>query len=215
MSSSRLLAAFAACTLVFATAGCGLVAKSDPVKVLAPQARVAPDPSWPQVNWQIAIGRPVTSDALDTRRLLVSPTPGVLQVYKGVEWDDSLPEIVQDTVAEAFEDSDKILAVGHISSGLHTDFTLQMDIRDYQAEFRDPAGPPVVVLTINARLVDFASSRVVASRTFRETMPAASTSLDSAVRAFDGALAAVAHDMVGWALANGQEAKAHEAAEKH
>ncbi len=216
MSSPRLLAALAAFALALTTAGCGgLIAKSTPVKVLIPQVHVAPDPSWPQVNWQLAIGRADTSDALDTRRLLVSPTPGVLQVYKGVEWDDPLPEIVQDTVAEAFQDSDRIIAVGHITSGLHADFTLQMDVRDFQAEYRDAAGPPVVVITINARLVDFSSSRVIASRTFREAMPAPSGATDAVVRTFNDAFAALVHDMVGWALVSGQEARAREAAEKH
>jgi cholesterol transport system auxiliary component len=215
MMTPRILAALAASVFALAATGCGLIAKSDPVKVLSPQVRVAPDPSWPQVSWQLAIGRPVTSDALDSRRLLVSPTPGELKVYKGVEWDDSLPELVQNTVAEGFEDSDKILAVGHITAGLHTDYTLQMDIRDFQAEYRDAAGPPVVVLAINARLVDFSSSRVVASRTFREAMPAPSGATEAVVRTFENAFAALVHDMVGWALVSGQEAKARDAAEKH
>jgi ABC-type uncharacterized transport system auxiliary subunit len=63
--------------------------------------------------------------------------------------------------------------------------------------------------------VDFESSRVVASRTFRETMPAPSGSTDAVAHTFDSALAALAHDMVGWVLLSGQEAKARDAAEKH
>lgn len=201
---------FSLCTitivLAFAAAGCGGLLPKSEQQVITPQLQVAPDPTWPQVAWQLAIARPSANDMTDSRRMVVIPAPGQIQVYKGVSWDDTVPDIVQDSVTHAFQDSDRILAVGHQTSGLRTDFALQLDIREYQAVYHDSAGPPEVTLVINARLVDNSTSRAVASRTFRQAVPASGTSVPSVTHAFDTALSTFVHDLVGWTLVSGQQA---------
>ena len=46
---------------------------------------------------------------------------------------------------------------------------------------------------------------MVASRTFLKQQAAASVDVAQVAQAFDGALAAVTGDMVGWVLASGQD----------
>lgn len=198
--------------------GCGgILPKKEPLRIIAPQVHVAPDPEWTQVAWQLTVARPSANDMLDSRRMAVSPVPGQIQVYKGVSWSDSMPDIVQMAVVEAFEDSGKILAVGRQSSGLRTDYTLQMEMRDYQAVYHDPASPPEVTLTINAKLIDAISGRAVASRNFHQAVAASATSPTAVAQAFDNALSALVHDMVGWTLYSGQQAtmKTDATATKH
>jgi cholesterol transport system auxiliary component len=211
MSAHRNLTV-ASIALALALAGCGgLLPKKEPLQITDPQVHVAPDPAWPQVAWQLNVARPTSNDMLDTRHIAVSTTPGLIQTYKGVAWDEPVPDLVQTAVVEAFEDSGKILAVGRQASGLRTDYTLQLDLRDYQAVYRTPAGPPEVELVITAKLIDYASSRAVASRTFRQVTPASATSVPAVTQAFDRALGAVVHDLVGWTLVSGQQA--HRAAD--
>ncbi|MBS0457004.1 MAG: membrane integrity-associated transporter subunit PqiC [Proteobacteria bacterium] len=188
---------------------CGsILPKANPLEILQPQVSVAPDAAWPQADWQLAVSRPATNDMLDSPRLAVSPTPGRIEVYQGVAWDDTVPGVVQQATLAAFEDSGKLRAVGHQSSGTRADFILQLDLRDYQAVYRTPAGPPEIVLTISARLIDFSRSRVVASRVFRQTVPATAADVHAVAHAFDGALASVLHDLVGWTLDAGNQARA-------
>jgi cholesterol transport system auxiliary component len=204
MSAHRRSALFVSAflALMLPLTGCGSVLpKREPLQVIAPQVRVAPDPAWPQVGWQLAIGRPSATDMIDSRRMVVFPSPGLIQVYKGMAWDASVPDIVQTALVEAFEDSGKIAAVGRQSGGLRVDYVLQMDLRDYQAVVHDPKGPPTVTITISARLVDASSSRAVASRTFHEEATAAAASAAAVASAFDSALGAATRDMVGWTLA--------------
>jgi cholesterol transport system auxiliary component len=194
--------------LILPLIGCGgVLPKKDPLQIVSPQVHVDPDPSWPQVGWQLSVSRPSANDMIDSRRMAVIPAPGRIEVYKGVAWDDTVPDIVQDAVVHAFEDSGKILAVAHQTNGLHTDFMLQLDLRDDQAVYRTPAGPPEIDLTVSARLVDSRTSRVVASHTFREVMPASGTGVAAVAQAFDAALSAVVHDLIGWTLASGQQAE--------
>jgi cholesterol transport system auxiliary component len=210
MSAHRQLArnAIAATVLLLPLIGCGgLLPKREPLQIISPQTHVDPDPAWPQVGWQLVVARPTANDMLDSRRIAVIPSPGRIEVYKGAAWDDDVPDIVQDAVVHAFEDSGKILAVGHQSNGLRADFMLQLDLRDDQAVYRTPAGPPEVVMTVSARLIDSSSSRVVASRTFRQNVAASGTGVPAVARAFDGALVALAHDLVGWTFESGQKAR--------
>ena len=208
----------ASLVLLLPLVGCGsLLPKSEPQQILTSQVHVDPDPAWPHVGWQLTVAQPIASDILDSRRMAVIPSPGRIEVYKGVSWDDTVPNIVQDTVVQAFEDSGKILAVGHQAAGLHTDFLLMLEIRDNQAVYRTPSAPPEVTLVVNAKLVDYATSRAVASRTFRETVPASGTAVPAVAQAFDTALGAFVHELVGWALDSGQQARAaaDKAASKH
>lgn len=216
-SRTMRLITLATIALSLSLSGCGILPKQESLRIIAPQVHVAPDPSWPQVAWQLTVAHPTANDMLDSRRIAVNPAPGQIQVYKGVAWDYSVPDIVQTAIVETFEDSGKILAVGRQSGTLHADYALQLDMREYQAVYRNPASPPEVTVTINAKLVDNISSRVVASRTFREVVPASATSVSAVAQAFDSALTAFVHDLVGWTLASGEQArmKTDEAAPKH
>lgn len=205
--------AIAACALALGACS-AILPKDEPMEILQPQVQVTPDPSWPHVDWQLAVTRPSTNDMLDSRRMVVNPTPGRVEVYKGVAWNDTVPEVVQTAAIAAFEDSGKINAVGRQANGLHTDFALQFDLRDYQAVYHTPAGPPEITLVVSAKLVDFAGSRAVASRTFRATATASSTEVHAVARAFDTALGSLLHDVVGWTLVNGQQARADDAARR-
>lgn len=203
----------AAVVLAIPLAGCsGIFNNKTPTQIIMPQVQVEPDPSWPQVAWQLTVMHPSTNDMLDSRRMAVSPSPGHIEVYKGVAWNNTITDLVQDAVVQGFEDSGKVIAVGHQTSGLNTDFALQIDIRDYQAVYHDAGAPPDVLVTINARLINYATSRAIASHTFRQVVPASGTGVPAVAHAFDTALGAVIHDLIGWTLSNGQQAKANAAA---
>jgi cholesterol transport system auxiliary component len=211
----NLRAALVATCCALALGACSvLFPKNEPMEILAPNVHVAPDPAWPQVKWQLSIGRPNANDLLESNRLAVVPTAGRIQVYQGVSWDDTVPNLVQTAAVEAFEDSGRILAVGRTSAGLHNDFLLQLDLRNDEAVYHTPAGPPEITVVINAKLVDSAHSRAVATRTFRATATASSTEVHAVARAFDSALSTLMHDLVDWTLASGQQAHLADEAER-
>jgi cholesterol transport system auxiliary component len=200
-----------ACCALALSACSSLLPSKEPMEILTSQVHVDPDPAWPQVTWQLSVGRPSTNDMLESRRLAVVPTPGRIQVYKGVTWDDSVPDLVQTALVEAFEDSGRIVAVGRQASGLRNDFLLQLDLRDDEAVYHSAGAPPEVLIVVNAKLVDSAHSRAVAIHTFRATATASSTEVHAVAGAFDSALASLSHDVVGWTLTSGQQARAGDA----
>ena len=90
------------------------------------------------VPWQLSIDTPVASDALDTSRMLVMPTPGALETYKG----GALGRIRRrcccaHSSIQAFQDSGRIAGVGASTSGLHGDYLLAIDLYDFETQYRD------------------------------------------------------------------------------
>jgi ABC-type uncharacterized transport system, auxiliary component len=186
-------------------AGCSILGgkQRDPVTLYSPEVRVQADPSWPAVEWQLAIARPTAPRLVDSARIGVRPVPGELQVYRGAVWVQPPTDMLEAAVLRTLEDSGKIAAVGRQATGLRSDFRLAMDIRRFEADY---AGGtlPAATIEVNAKLLRNGEQRVAASRTFLRTQPATATDTASVVRAFEQALGAITADIAGWTLAEGQ-----------
>ena len=184
-------------------AGCSILGGSrQAATIYAPDPRIAPDPAWPSVSWQLEIAHPEAARMVDSQRIAVRPAPGELQVYKGASWAKSPSDQVEDTVLHALEDSQKIAAVARKGSGVAADYTLLMELRRYDADY-DGRPVPAATIEINAKLLQSPEQAIVASHTFVQAVPAAATDTASVARAFDTALGNIGHDIVGWTLANG------------
>jgi cholesterol transport system auxiliary component len=203
MSMHRTLRAMVAMTVVFGLGGCGLLPAKDPLALYSPAAKVTPDPAWPSVQWQLQIPRPLASELVDSPRIVVRPAPGELQVYKGAVWAEPAPDLVQDAVLHAFEDSGRIGGVARRGSGVAGDYELMLDVRRFESDYAGGAAPRAEV-EITAKLIANRSNTVIANRTFRQSAQAGGTAVGSVAQAFDGALSAVVADIVGWTLVEGQ-----------
>lgn len=186
-----------------ALAGCALGGPRTELAVYAPPVRVAADPAWPAVDWQLAIGTPEANQMLDSPRIVVRPTPERLQTYKGARWADAAPQVMQTALLAAFEDSGKVPAVSRIGIG-RRDFGLFTELRAFESVYVD--GAPQAVIELQARLVHLRGDGVVAAKRFRVAVPSQGTEIEAVVAAFGQAMAQVSADIVGWTLAEGQQA---------
>lgn len=201
-------------SLVALLAGCSVLGGSKtPATIYAPEPVVAIDPSWPNVDWQLAINHPEAARMIDTLRIAVRPSPGELEVYKGASWAKTPSDQLQDTVLHALEDSHKIPAVARQGSGMAADYTLLSELRRFEADYAGAAVPSAII-EVNVKLLQATDQDVVATQTFRQSVPASGTDTGAVAQAFDTALGTIAHDIVGWTLVNGnqrQHATAHKA----
>lgn len=207
MNTTRIFVRAATLLLMACTTACGVLPKQENIQVFAPQAKVTPDPAWPKVSWQLAVARPSANKMLDSSHIIVSPTPDMLQVYHAASWTDVVPDLLQTTIAEAFEDSGKIGAIARQATSVRADFVLLLDIRHFEAVYADPKSPPNALIEVGAKLLD-TNGHVVDARTFRQSAPATGIAVASVTHAFDTALAALTSELVGWTLNTGQQAKA-------
>jgi cholesterol transport system auxiliary component len=158
-------------------------------------------PAWAagsNVSWQLAVARPAATQTLDTERIALMR--GVaMDYYADAQWNDSVPRLVQSLLIEAFERSGRILAVARESDGVRPDYTLETEIRDFDAQYATENSAPTVVVDIMARLLGQQGS-VVASHEVKQSAPAAANNVASVVGAFDQALGAALAQIVTWTL---------------
>ena len=171
--------------------------------IYAPDPPRAADPGWPAVQWQLGTTRPSAPRMLDSARIVVSPVPGELQVYKGALWASSAPDMVEAAVLHTLEDSGRLPAVARQGTGIAADYRLVMDIRHFEADYRGGDAPEAVV-EVHAQLVHLRDQAVAGSRSFRQARPVAGTAVPLVADAFGQALGAIGHDIAGWVLASGE-----------
>ena len=139
-----------------ALSGCGsLIGPSDPplqIYRLAPEFPAAAGGA--PVTWQLSVGRPTTAQTLDSERVALV-RGATMDYYADAQSDDTVPRLVQSLLVEAFERSGRIAAVAPESEGLRTDFMLVTELRDFEAQYGDANGAPIVTVDIAAKLLEF------------------------------------------------------------
>jgi cholesterol transport system auxiliary component len=180
-----------------------LTGKKEPFTVYAPRYSAPTDAAkGAPVPWQLSIDTPVASDALDTPRMLVMPSPGALETYKGARWSDTAPMLLRALMVQAFQQSGRISGVGASTSGLHGDYLLATDLYDFETQYRD--GSPHAVIRLNAKLTDSSTNRIVAARAFEADAPVAGSQPAAAATSFEQSLAQLLPSIVDWALTEGE-----------
>lgn len=154
------------------------------------------------IAWQLLVDTPRTSAALDTTRIAVMPRPGVLEVYPGARWRDTAPAMLRSLVVQAFDHDGRIGGVSATDSGLNGDYSLGIELRDFQVELAGDSASAAIRLT--AKLFDRRSNRIVASQAFNGEVPAAGSDIASAVAAFEQALNQLLPKIVDWTVRSGE-----------
>lgn len=194
-------------TLLLASCSSLLNVQRTPFTTYSPRYAPAAENVGPRVDWQLAVDTPSSSSMLDSVRMLASPLPGELEVFPKARWRDPAPALLRSLIIEGFERSGRIVGVGSATAGLGADYALAVELRDFQLEVRD--GTPRAAVRFQARLFDYASNRVVATRAFAQEVPAAGADAASAFTAFESALNATIPQLVDWTLHEGTAVRQH------
>jgi len=196
--SRRLLLAGASS---LALAGCsGLIGPEQAPRLYVLRPPAQPLAQGPKVSWALSIAPPGASAAYDTDRIAISRSPGGFDYYAGAAWSDQLPALVQTALLETFETSGRIDRVARDSDGIHADYILATDLRDFKMRYDTPDGVPVAVVHIGAKLIDSLKRDIVSHFDAAEEVAASENSIEAAVAALDAALARTLSLIVTWAL---------------
>lgn len=164
-------------------------------------AAPAAAPSGNKVGWALAIQKPDAPGNLDSERIALARSGTQLDYYANAAWSDHLPDLVQTALLAGFEASGRIDAVSRDDDGLHSDYQLSTDLRDFEARYATANGVPNVAVTIIAHMSDTRSRKILANLSVNLTEPASANSVDAVVQALNTALAKAVNQIVQWALA--------------
>lgn len=148
-------------------------------------------------NRQILIAEPTALKALDSEQIVIRPTPSSIQYLAKSQWSDRLPNIVQDKLVQAFENSGQVGGVGRPGDGLAIDFKILTAIRAF--EIKADAGEQAVV-EISAKVLNDRNGVVLAQKVFSSSVPVAGSGNAAYVQSLDRAFEVVVQDLVSWTL---------------
>lgn len=206
MTCKRLPSLLLATALGVLLSGCiSLISEPEPIVVYSLRTDAPETPAGqPQVPWSLTVIRPYSAGILDSNRIAVRPEAQVLQVYKGAHWSDPLPDLVQSVLVERFEDSGLIASVSRQNSGVPAEVALLVDIRQFEAVYGPGSKVPDAVIRLHAKVLEYPSNRVIASRTFDASVRPAGKEIPEVVRAFEQGLDTLSMDIMAWTLRNGK-----------
>jgi cholesterol transport system auxiliary component len=188
---------------LFALAGCanllGVPAPGKLYRLTAPRSFGA---GLPHTDAQLLIDLPQAPAGIDTNRIALTRSPLSLDYFADAEWTARLPELFQNLLLAAFENSGAISAVDLNSGGLRADFVVRSEIRHFEAVYDIPNGPPRVWVEIVTRLAAVRQRAIVAEGRFEQRAAAAANDVPAIVAAFNTANEAVLRDIVVWTLGN-------------
>jgi cholesterol transport system auxiliary component len=153
-----------------------------------------------KVNWSLAIAKPTAPDSLDSNRIALERGRLELDYYANAIWADDLPDLVQTQLLEGFEATGRIEKVGREESGLHADYKLLADIRDFEARYAAPDTAPTVTITIVSYMMQARTHEMVSTVNATASRPCAANSVNAVVAAFDQTIAEAVDQVTGWAL---------------
>lgn len=140
----------------------------------------------------IEVAVPNALQNLDTEKIVVEPSPGVVTYLSDAQWSDRLPKLLQARIVEAFENGARIRTVARAGERVNADVQLVTDIRQFGIEGKD------AVVELSVKLIGARGGRINAAKVFTARVPAPVTSGGAAASALNQALATVLVDLVRW-----------------
>lgn len=188
------------CAAAIAT-GCGALPFNKPAPdlfVLTPKSTF--NTALPKVDWQLTVELPFADAGINTSRIATRKSEVTIEYFQGANWIDTAPRMVQTLLVESFENSNRIVGVGRQSAALRADYTLLMELREFQAEYKDGEITPSAHVRLNAKLVRLPQRFIVGTKNSDFSIKAKSGGLSETVHAFDEALGKALKDIVEWTL---------------
>jgi cholesterol transport system auxiliary component len=156
----------------------------------------------PTVDWQLLVSEPTAPASLDDTRVALLHNPIRIEYYARANWVDRVPVLLQTAVIAGFEQSGKILSIGRDTTDMRPDYILNMEIRDFQADYID-SPTPIVHVGLVGRLVSARKRAILAAKQFEGAQHASADTVQGVVEAFNVTVGKVVSDIVAWTLPTG------------
>ena len=141
------------------------------------------------------VATPNANRLINSNRVIVQPDGSEMQVYKGTQWADNAPVILRDRLVQALHDAQLFQAVS-TDAAVKTKWALESYLRHFQVQYRQQQ--PVVVVQLEAQLIDRAQSVIQRSQRFVIEQPATSTDIPAVIQAFGMAGDQLSQQLLQW-----------------
>jgi len=144
----------------------------------------------------LAIASPDAIPGLDSRRIAVLKGQ-LLDHYKGTQWGGSVSQIVQTLLVASLDHQQVFRSVTSEQTRVSAEYLLDVEVRDFQAEYGEGGGSPQVRVTFISRLIRIRDRELIATITSTALKPAGDDRLGAVAAAFESAAQLAALDLAG------------------
>lgn len=148
---------------------------------------------------QLGIATPAAAPGLDTNRIAVLRNNNQLDYYFGARWGGTAPQLVQTFLIDTLQAQQGFKSVAAENARIDAEYLLELQLKDFQAEYANATADPVVKITLSGNLISINTRKLVGSVNATASTKA-DNSLGAVVRAFESALRQVSSE-VGTQLA--------------
>ena len=204
MSLRQSLSRFALLGLFSALAACSVLPESETLRIfLLPITPTPQQSSEPTLQHALRINTPQASRILSSQRIAVVPQGNEISAYGGARWSDAAPALLRDRLIEAFQRDGRMPSVSNEDVNLYADLSLHSDLRAFQSTYID--GKPVVLITLDTRLVNRNNQHTLANRRFEVRQPSTGTGVEQVVEAFGQASDRLSAEVLEWTLGHARK----------
>jgi len=204
MSLRQSLSRLALLGLLTAISACSVLPESETLRIfLLPTTPTQQQASEATTQKTLRINTPQASRVLASQRIAVVPQGNEISAYGGARWSDAAPVLLRDRLIEAFQRDGRMPSVSNEDVNLYSDLSLHSDLRAFQSVYVD--GKPVVIIKLDARLVNRNDQHTLANRRFEVRQPSADSDVESVVEAFGLASDRLSAEIVDWTLSHAQQ----------
>jgi len=152
----------------------------------------------PVPDAQLVLPNPTAVIALDTQRIMLAGATGEAPAFPDARWVDNLPIVIQNRVIEGFANAGYV-KVGTDSGGLHADYQLVLNVRQFR--IATVPAPATAQVSLVAKIID-GDGKVMGAKIFDADVPAPSIDTAAgAAGALDQAFGKSATDLIAWSMA--------------
>ncbi|WP_181296081.1 ABC-type transport auxiliary lipoprotein family protein [Pseudomonas sp. Q2-TVG4-2] len=190
--------------LLVTLSACSILPESEPLRIyLLPTTTSPQQASEPALQHALRINTPQASRILSSPRIAVVPQGNQISSYGGARWSDAAPVLLRDRLIEAFQRDGRMSSVSNEDVNLYADLSLHSDLRAFQSVYID--GKPMVLITLDARLVNRNDQHTLANRRFEVRQPSADPSVESVIEAFGRASDTLSQEILDWTLSHARQ----------
>jgi cholesterol transport system auxiliary component len=192
------------CGIALAAAGCasGAFNSERPVSQLYAISAAPPEaPAASVLPIDLAVARPLPRPGLDTERIAVRYGDRRFDYYATARWGAEAADVVQDLLIDSLRASGALRTVhGHLSA-FTSQYLLESELRDFQAEYAQEGAAPTVRVTLVCTVGRVRDRTALATFTSSAAVPAQDNSQRAVVAAFENAYREVGARVVSESLA--------------
>jgi cholesterol transport system auxiliary component len=153
----------------------------------APAAPVASDATQSPLDVDLAVTQPTATPGLDTERIALLRDVRQLDFYAESQWGAALPAVTQALVVGTLQNQRLFRSVATEQARAASQYLLDLEVRDFQAEYRGIASPPTVRVTFHGTLIRIKDRKLLAVLPASVAVQAERNRMSDVVAAFESA----------------------------